>query len=103
MSCLALPSIGRIIFQRHVQKAGGPIVVRLTRDPAGPLAHCARAIDPQEQFWVPAVVGYPTKGTPDARGGPVPKICNRMPSHGATGLSKRKQTSLESLSGAMAS
>src|SRR5262249_42146855 len=40
---------------------------------------------------------------PHARGGPVPKVCNRVPGHGSTGATKRKQASLEQSSGAMAS
>jgi hypothetical protein len=41
--------------------------------------------------------------SPHARGGPVPKVCNRVPGHGSTGATKRKQASLEQSSGAMAS
>jgi hypothetical protein len=39
----------------------------------------------------------------DAHGGSVPKICNRVPSHGPTGPTKGKPTNLESPGGAMAS
>src|ERR1700758_4671159 len=65
-----------------------------------PLAH-PRADDRSpmlEHLWLRAVVGYPTEGAPDARGGPVPKICNRVPNDGPTGLTNGRQTSLESLS-----
>ena len=66
--------------------------------------------DPREGVWsrpepIPlrAVVGYPTDGDPDARGGPVSQVCNRVPSYGRTGPTKGKQTSLESLGRAMVS
>jgi hypothetical protein len=42
-------------------------------------------------------------GPYDACGGPVPKICNRMPSHGQIEPATGKHTSLEWSSGAMAS
>jgi hypothetical protein len=76
-----------------------------TRLVSRPLAYSQPA-DPfhgLERFWFRAVVGYPTNGVSDARGGPVPKICNRVPSHGPTGPTKAKSTNLESPSGAMAS
>jgi hypothetical protein len=44
-----------------------------------------------------------TNGVSDARGGPVPKICNRVPSHGPTGPAKGKPTNLGSPGGAVAS
>jgi hypothetical protein len=47
--------------------------------------------------------GIRQRESPHARGGPVPKVCNRVPGHGSTGATKRKQASLDQSSGAMAS
>jgi hypothetical protein len=58
----------------------------------------------REQLLVLRICGISDKGSPThARGRPVPKICNRVPGHGSTGFTKRKQAGLEQSSGAMAS
>jgi len=62
-----------------------------------------RCIGP-EQFQYSMHLSHIRQREPtNARGGPVPKICKRVPSHGRTGPTNGKQTSLESLSWAMAS